>query len=473
MARRIYHKKKSSNGWFLKAAFGVLVCGALWFAAKQAISYFGFNPDKIVEKSMFKDSLFQADVKEIITRDGIKAYYLQDKTNPIISLSFLFKNSGSAYDDKGEEGIANLVAELLVDGAGKYDADKFQEILEQKAIVMSFQANKDDFVGGLKTITSNKDLAAKLLRLVLSEPRFEREDIERAKKEMLTLLKQQQEFPQAQFSLFVNRELFGEHPYGRNMLGVERDILALNREKLKNFVQNHFSKNRLIVGIVGDISEDDAKRFIDRIFANLPETGQSSFVAEARVDFEAKEQSMHFKAAQNMAQFVAPSVKRSDSDFYPLYIANEVFAGQGLSSRLSKAVREDKGLTYGVYNYLSLNDKAVMMQGGFSSTPENYDEAKKIVLKEWAKMGKKGVKSEEFELARNYLLASFNLRFASIDNISATLVAMQRENLGKNFLLKRNQYIQDVTLEDVNQAAAKYFIPQKLRWFDLISVQSK
>ena len=99
MARRIYHKKKSSNGWFLKAAFGVLVCGALWFAAKQAISYFGFNPDKIVEKSMFKDSLFQADVKEIITRDGIKAYYLQDKTNPIISLSFLFKNSGSAYDD--------------------------------------------------------------------------------------------------------------------------------------------------------------------------------------------------------------------------------------------------------------------------------------------------------------------------------------------------------------------------------------
>ena len=311
------------------------------------------------------------------------------------------------------------------------------------------------------------------LRLVLSEPRFEREDIERAKKEMLTLLKQQQEFPQAQFSLFVNRELFGEHPYGRNMLGVERDILALNREKLKNFVQNHFSKNRLIVGIVGDISEDDAKRFIDRIFANLSETGQSSFVAEARVDFEAKEQSMHFKAAQNMAQFVAPSVKRSDSDFYPLYIANEVFAGQGLSSRLSKAVREDKGLTYGVYNYLSLNDKAVMMQGGFSSTPENYDEAKKIVLKEWAKMGKKGVKSEEFELARNYLLASFNLRFASIDNISATLVAMQRENLGKDFLLKRNQYIQDVTLEDVNQAAAKYFIPQKLRWFDLISVQSK
>ena len=88
-------------------------------------------------------------------------------------------------------------------------------------------------------------------------------------------------------------------------------------------------------------------------------------------------------------------------------------------------------------------------------------------------MGAEGISEDELDAAKGYLLSSFNLRFADIDNISATLVAMQKENLGKDFLLKRNAYVQAVTLEEVNNAAKKYFDPQNLVWFNLISVQSK
>ena len=95
--------------------------------------------------------------------------------------------------------------------------------------------------------------------------------------------------------------------------------------------------------------------------------------------------------------------------------------------------------------------------GQFSSTPENYALMQKIMQKEWKKFAKKGATAAELESARSYLLASYNLRFASIGGISDMLVAMQRYGLGRDFLQKRNDYIRAVTLDEVNAVAAKYF----------------
>ena len=59
-------------------------------------------------------------------------------------------------------------------------------------------------------------------------------------------------------------------------------------------------------------------------------------------------------------------------------------------------------------------------------------------------------------------MASYNLRFASIASIADILTAMQKYNLGLDFLQKRNDYVQQVTQEQVNNAARKYFNKDKL-----------
>ena len=91
--------------------------------------------------------------------------------------------------------------------------------------------------------------------------------------------------------------------------------------------------------------------------------------------------------------------------------------------------------------------------------------------KEFIPIGKEGVSEEELEQAKSYLISSYNLRFASLPNIAETLVAMQEENLGSDFLIKRNQYIQDVTLEQVNNAARKYFDANRLIWVNFNSTK--
>jgi len=133
-----------------------------------------------------------------------------------------------------------------------------------------------------------------------------------------------------------------------------------------------------------------------------------------------------------------------------------------LTSRIQKTAREDKGLTYGVYGDLANYDKADFIYGRFSTTPENFDLLKQIIRTEWVKLGERGVTEDELNQAKNYMIASEPLRYADIDNISEVLVAMQKWNLGLDFLQKRNTYIRETRLHEVNQTAKQYFTTDNL-----------
>ena len=63
--------------------------------------------------------------------------------------------------------------------------------------------------------------------------------------------------------------------------------------------------------------------------------------------------------------------------------------------------------------------------------------------------------------------------FASIDTISAILVYMQKDNLGLDFLQKRNDYVRQVKLKDVNRVAREYFNPEKMIFVNVGSFEKQ
>ena len=427
-----------------------------------------FNPQYLVENSVLKDRHFETPVQEIVSpRHHIKAYLFEDKTNPIISVSFLFKNSGTAYDSETEKGIANMTAALLTDGAGEMDRLRFKEEMDSRAINISFAAGRDDLKGQLLTTKAQSGRAFELLTAVLTKPRFDFADINQVKAEMLMMLKQQSERPEKILAQAFDKALFGAHPYGRNPVGSAEDIKNITRRQLRNYVATHLTRNNLIVGIAGDISEEEAGDMLDRVFGVLPENAKMIYVRPADVDYLSGDVNVDMALPQNIARMAAPGVSRTNKDFYPLYVANHILGGAGLTSRLSLAAREDEALTYGVYTYMNTAEKAPMLSGGFSATPENFSRVKEIVSAQWRKMAEEGVTDEEFNNAKDYLLASYNLRFASIGDIAEILAAMQKENLGIDFLQRRNEYIRNIKLSEVNKVARKYFDNKTLRFITI------
>lgn len=442
----------------------LLAAAVLAYAAYYAYGrWFVFNPDEILESSVLKEKNFETEVEEVVSpRYKIKAYLYEDKTNPIISLSFIFKNAGWSSEDAGKAGISALLEQMLLSGAGDYNEEDFNEKLENNAITIGFSSGKDDFFGALLTTGENSPVAYDMLKLALSEPRFEEDDIRRVKTRLTEGLKQQQEQPGQILSLAFAKELYGSHPYGRNPLGQAETADKISRRDLAAFMRKNFSRGNLIVGAAGDISPEELGSVLDDIFGVLPESANINFVREADADFSPRSKDIPLTTAQNIAMFAVPGVSRNDADFYPLYVANFIFGGSGLNSRLSQAARENEGLTYSIGTGLALDEKSPTIQGSFSATPENFGRVVQILQREWNDFSKNGATASEVREAKDYLIASYNLRFAAISDIAAIMAYMQRDNLGRDFLQKRNDYVRAVSVEQVNAVAAKYFDNNKL-----------
>lgn len=455
MPKRRYYQNRSKQGKLKYFVFGALLVAGAYFCYK---TYFCFNPDRLVANSVLKEKTFDTQVQEVVSpKYKIKAYLFEDDTNPIIAVNFLFKNAGYAGNEEKKDGLAQMAASLLDDGTEKLNRVAYREELEKYAININFAAGRDDMSGALLTTKAQSGRAFGLLKDVLLTPRFDEEDINQVRQELLMGLKIQKEQPQSVLSLVANKELFDRHPYAKNPLGEAKDITKISRADLVSYVKDHFTRSNLIVSVAGDISASEVGKMLDNVFGDLPENGKMAFIRNADVDFAGKDINIAKDLPQSIAFFVVPGVTRQSEDFYPLYVANDILGGSGLTSRLSLAAREKEALTYGVYTYMSLAEKASLIGGSFSATPENFAKVKEIVNKEWKKIADKGVKKQEFEAEINYLLASYNLRFASISNIAEILSAMQKENLGIDFLQKRNDYIRNIKLQDVNMAAKKYF----------------
>lgn len=246
---RYYQHRAGRHSLARFVLLAVLLCGT-GFAGYKKYSgslTWGFNPQKLVADSVLSGKTFETEVREVVSpRAKIKAYLFEDRTNPIISVSFLFKNAGLANDAESEVGISGMAASLLTTGAGDMDRLQFSEELEDRAVSIGFSAGRDDFSGALLTTKAEASRAYELLSMVLTQPRFAPEDIAQAKAERLLLLKQQQERPERVLALSAGKALFGTHPYGRNPLGEAGDIAAVTREKLLEYVRNHLVRSNLI-----------------------------------------------------------------------------------------------------------------------------------------------------------------------------------------------------------------------------------
>lgn len=451
-SRRQRSRRKWLFFWFLVICF---VCA--WVYGPQIWQAHRFlDADAIYENSILKDSSFEADVKEI-EYDEMSAYFLEEHSTPIISISFIFKNSGAANEAPSRQGLTAILAEMLLHGAGKYDSRTFTDLSEEYGIKIDFSSESDDFGGYLIMPSANKAVGSELLKLIFTAPHFDEDYLSVTKKQMQTMLALRKEKPSAQLNDKFNEIIFAGHPYARPAGGTVKSIEAVSADDLRLYMQKYLTRDVLVIGIAGDINQDEAEKLLHDIFAVLPEAGEHRELPKLELEFKGKSYDIIRDYPQALSRFAVSGTYRQSLDFYPLYIANQIFGGSGLSSRLSAHVREKEGLTYGIYTYLTIRDAVALVEGSFSSTPENFTQAKEILLREWHKMAAEGVSQEELHKAKEAMLASNNLRFASIDGIADILVAMQRENLGIDFLQKRNDYVRAVTLEEVNAAAAKYF----------------
>ncbi|MHA1600735.1 MAG: M16 family metallopeptidase, partial [Alphaproteobacteria bacterium] len=171
------------------------------------------------------------EVQRVRSPGGIEAWLVEDHSNPIISLSLAFRG-GAALDPQGKEGLATMVAALIDEGAGDLDSQAFQGRLDDLSISLRFSAGMDSFTGSMKSLTENRETAFDLLRLALTEPRFDDEPVGRIRGQILAGLARQAEDPDTIAGRVLNKLLYPQHPYGRPSGGTLESIATVQVDDL-------------------------------------------------------------------------------------------------------------------------------------------------------------------------------------------------------------------------------------------------
>ncbi len=400
-------------------------------------------------------------IQTITSPGGIQAWLIEESRLPLIAMNFAFE--GGAVQDPAElSGRADFVASMLDEGAGDLDARTYRKKLEELAIRIDFSVDKDSFEGSLQTLSANRDEAARLLNLALSKPRLDADAIARVRGQLMARLRFDAQNPQRVAARKWLELAYPSHPYAMPTRGTEASIAAIQADDLRGYIADNLARDNLKVAVVGDITPEQLGVMLDTIFGDLPQQARLKPVADVAVAPGPLTNVIEMAVPQSVAQFGMQGYTRNHPDFYTAFVINHIIGGGGFSSKLMQEVRERRGLAYSAYSYLYPLQHSGIIVGGVATRNDAIAESMSIIRNIFAQIAADGPTQEELDSAKQYLIGSYALRFDTSQKIARQLVQIQLEDLGIDYIEKRNSYIDAVTLEDARRVAADLIDPDRL-----------
>lgn len=397
---------------------------------------------------------YAIDIKEVTSPGGIKAWLVENKDIPLIAMNFSFEG-GSTSDPAGKEGTAHFMTGMMDEGAGDLDSAAFQALRDELAVRISFDSGMDQFEGSLQTLSKNRALAFDLLKKVLTAPHFETAAVERVRQQFIVSASNDEQEPESIASRAWMELAFGDQLYARQSKGTPASLAAITADDLRAMHKLLFSRKGLKIAVVGDIDAPALALALDEIFGGLPDTEPPRAVTSIKVTKGPVVKVIDRDIPQSIIIFGHEGILRNDPDFIPAFAMSQVLGGSGYASRLMTEVREKRGLTYGIGFGLSPMDHAGLNVGSLGTRNEKAGEALAIVKETLKKMADEGPTQAELDDMKTFLTGSYALRFDTNEKIAGQLLGIQQENLGIDYINKRNSLIDAITLEQVKAQAKR------------------
>lgn len=394
-------------------------------------------------------------IQHLVTPGGIEAWFVQDATVPLVSMEYAFVG-GATQDPADKAGVGYMVASLLDEGAADLDSKTFHERLDRRAIELGFSIERDRLRGSLRMLKDNSEEAFGLLRLALTAPRFDADDVERIRSQIMSGLRRNTTNPNALAGRKFIELAFGEHhPYGRQTHGTLESIPTIKTSDLRDYVHHVLARDHLKIAVVGDIEPATLAKLLDQTFGGLPAKSDLVPVADVVAAKPPQHAFIPLDVPQTTVMFGGPGIKRHDPDFMAAYIDNHILGGGSLSSRLYHEVREKRGLAYSISEALLWMDHSDLFVGTTGTRADRAGESVDAIDKEIQRFADSGPTQKELDEAKSYLKGSQMLALDTSAKLASGLLQYQMDNLPIDYIEKRNALVDAVTLDQARQVAKR------------------
>jgi zinc protease len=390
--------------------------------------------------------------------NGIVLLVAERPAVPIVAVRVLMR-TGAVYDPPDRAGLANLTGAVLTRGTAKRTGPELDSAIEFVGGSLQAGAGRDSLTVSLTAQKKDLTLGLDLASEVVLSPAFPEVEVSRKVAEIQAAIRRSEEDPGTVAARALNRLVFQGHPYASPVEGTRDSVARLTRDDVVKFYREHARPDTTVIAVVGAVTVDEARREIMARFGSWARpTDALPSVAPATAPASKHEETVKRELTQTTTMFGRQAVLQTDPDYFPLSVASYVLGG-GSASSLYTRVREESGLAYSVYSWVSPwrfgSSFAVSAQTRTAEAPK----VVAMIREELARMGREPVVDRELALAKQYLIGSFPLRLDTSGKVADFLVAIEDRGLGLDYADRYKERIAKVTAADVQRVAAQYFPP--------------
>jgi zinc protease len=380
---------------------------------------------------------------------------------PAVPIVFVraFARAGAVLDPPDRAGLANLTGALLTRGTAKHTGPQLDSAIEFVGGSLSAAAGRDGLTASLAVLKKDLGLGLDLFSEVLLTPTFPAEEVKRKTAQIQAAIKRSEEDPGTVAARALAKLVFPNHPYGMPVEGTVESVGKLTRDDVVRFHETNVRPDTTIIAVVGAITVDDARREIEARFGGWkPPAEPPATTPPASPSGSPKTETIQKELTQATIMLGRQAIRQTDPDYFPLTVASYVLGG-GSASRLYSRVRDEGGLAYAVFSYVTPARYGASFAVSAQTRTAEVPKVIEIIREELTRMTREPVAERELKLAKEYLIGSFPLRLDTSSKVADFVVAVEEQGLGLDYADRYKERVAKVTPADVQRVAAKYFAP--------------
>ena len=411
------------------------------------------------------DNSFASRTRYFHLANGIKLFVLENHANPTVSLTGYLK-AGAFFNPPNKDGLSSITASMLNKGTARRSKIEIAEDLEFAGARIGVSANTFTVSITGQSLSRDFPLIISTLAEELREPAFPEEELEKLIQRIIASIREDQDETRVRAYERLSQLLYPEgNPFHRP--SAERlieQVETITTNDLKEFYSTHYGSASMILAVVGDVEAERVRAVVEE---NL---GQWNGVPPTEIAFPetplltgALRDVVPMKDKSNVDIIIGhPSrLRRSNPDYLAARIANSALGQSTLSSRLGLKVRDEMGLTYGIYSSLGesgIGDGPFTI--GVTVAPQNIELAIDTTLEIVRDYIEKGIREEELQDEQSSSIGSYKVGLATNGGMASQIASAELYDLGIQYLDRFPTLIAALTKPQIDEAIHKYFHPE-------------
>ena len=367
----------------------------------------------------------------------------------------LHVRAGSLFDTAETAGITNFLQRVMLRGTKSYTAVTLIEAIEDLGATL--EASGDVEVGEIQgtALARNWEPLLKLVAEVALRPTLPPEEIERERRLILSAIQSRGDTPfQRAFDSVLN-DLYGAHPYAWPAVGRRESIERVSREMLRAHYAAIYRADRMVLAVSGNVPAARVVRAAEKLFKDLPAPSKPAAVSVPETTPRTGRRLVErpVQQAQVLVGYLGPSLLQPD------YAAARVLAtvlGGGMSGRLFRELREQRGLAYSVGMLGSFRTGPSFLVSYLGTSPANAEAAEAGMLAELERVRGEAVADRELARAKAYLLGNLAMDRRTSARHAWYMAFFEVIGAGWDFPERYVRAVEAVTPRDVERVAQRY-----------------